>query len=257
MEDQQKRNNPMGWGFGQESSQPQAQTGAAGFAQAGQMSKTFLANVFSYMFAGLLISGAMAYAFGTFESLKPMLWSETGPTGLAYFVMFAPLGFVLLMGLGWQKMSAMGMLLTFIAFSAIMGMSLSSIFIVYSLGSITTIFGYSALLFGVMALLGYTTKTDLTKLGSILMVGLIVCIVAMLINFFVGSWGLDFLITIVMLLIFTGLTAYDMQKLKEIGGSMGGGTAMANKVAIMGAVSLYLDFINIFLLLLRLFGSRD
>jgi FtsH-binding integral membrane protein len=137
-----------------------------------------------------------------------------------------------------------------------MGMSLSFILLAYTAGSVYTIFISTAAMFGVMALVGYTTKTDLTKLGSLLMMALIGIIIASLINYFVGSSGLSYIISFISVIVFTGLTAYDVQKLKDISAQVEAGTEATAKMSIMGALTLYLDFINLFLALLRLFGNR-
>ena len=218
--------------------------------------RTFLANVFSWMSVALALTAVTAYVFGTDASYLQYLVSETGLTGFGYFVMFAPLGFVLLMSFGFQRLSQMTLTILFLVYSVIMGMSLSFIFLVYAQNEIYTTFGISAALFGVMALTGYTTKTDLTKLGSILFMGLIGIIIASLVNMFIGSSQLDYFISFIGVLIFTGLTAYDVQKLKRIGAGVEYGSEAAAKLSIMGALNLYLDFINLFLLLLRLFGNR-
>ena len=138
-----------------------------------------------------------------------------------------------------------------------MGVSFSYIFFAYSLGSIMTVFFASAAVFGVMALAGYRTNTDLTKMGSLLFMGLIGIIIASVINMFLGSAMMDYVISIIGVLIFVGLTAYDMQKIKRMSMVLEEGTESTKKMVLMGALSLYLDFINLFLLLLRLFGSRD
>jgi FtsH-binding integral membrane protein len=138
-----------------------------------------------------------------------------------------------------------------------MGISLSYIFLIYSLEVIAKVFFITAALFATMAVVGYTTKTDLTKLGSILMMALVGLIIASLVNFFMKSERMDYIISCVGVLIFTGLIAYDTQKIKRIGAGVEYGTATAGKLAIMGATSLYLDFINLFLFLLRIFGRRD
>jgi FtsH-binding integral membrane protein len=183
---------------------------------------------------------------------------ETGSRkALGWVVMLAPLGMVLLLGSGLRRFSASTMTLLFIVFSALMGMSISYIFVAYSLGSITSTFFISATMFGVMALVGYTTKTDLSKLGSLLFMGLIGIIIASIINYFLGSATFDYIISFIGVLIFTGLTAYDMQKVKQIGMQLDSESEEGKKAAIMGALSLYLDFINLFLFLLRFFGNRD
>lgn len=231
-------------------------------AQAHQqaVAKSFLANVFTYMSAALCITGIIAYLFGTDLSLLGLMLNET-PQGnslnaLGYIVMFAPLGLVMLMSFGFQKLSSTTLAVLFILYSILMGMSLSTIFMVYTMGSIFVTFFVTAGTFGVMAVLGYTTKTDLTKFGSILIMGLIGIIIASVVNWFVGSNTMEFIINILGVLIFTGLTAYDVQKLKRIGSGIEYGTHQANKLAIMGALSLYLDFINLFLFLLRFMGDR-
>jgi FtsH-binding integral membrane protein len=220
------------------------------------ITRTFIASVFSWMSAALAITAITAYIFGTDANYLRYLVSETGLTGFGYFVMFAPLGFVLLMSFGFQRLSQMALTLLYLVYSVIMGMSLSFIFLVYAHSEIYTTFGISAALFGVMALTGYTTKTDLTKLGSILFMALIGIIIASLVNFFVKSSGFDYIISFIGVLVFTGLTAYDVQKLKRIGAGVEYGSEATAKLSIMGALNLYLDFINLFLMLLRLFGNR-
>ena len=137
-----------------------------------------------------------------------------------------------------------------------MGMSLSSIFLIYTGASIVSTFFITAATFGIMAVLGYTTKTDLTKFGSILSMGVIGIIIAMVVNMFLQSGTMDYIISGIGVLIFTGLTAYDVQKLKRIGAGVEYGTEETNKLSIMGALSLYLDFINLFLFMLRFTGGR-
>lgn len=226
----------------------------------GTMVKTFMSNVFSYMASALVITGIIAFWFGTDSELSNILYNVVDgvkrPNMFGYIIMLLPLGFVLLMSFGFQKLSSMAMVILFIIYSAIMGVSLSTIFLIYSLGSIFTTFFITAGTFGVMAFLGYTTKTDLTKFGSILMMGLIGIIIASVVNMFMGSETMDYIISILGVLIFTGLTAYDVQKLKRIGTGVEYGTDETNKLAIMGALNLYLDFVNLFLFLLRFLGDR-
>lgn len=225
----------------------------------GAVPKTFVSNVFVIMSLGLLISGVLAYLFGTnLQLLQYLINFETGGhTTLGYIVMFAPLGMVLLMGARIHKMSATAMISAFVLFAAIMGVSFSYIFVVYTIGSIASIFFITSAMFGVMAVAGYTTKTDLTKMGSILMIGLVGIIIASVVNFFLQSGTMDYVISFIGVIIFTGLTAYDMQKIKQIGMMVDANSEDGKKLAVQGALSLYLDFINLFLLLLRLFGSRD
>ena len=224
------------------------------------VSRTFVASVFSWMFAALAITAVFAYYFSTSETfLNLMFTSSAGRVGmstLGWVIMFAPLGFVLLMSFGYNRLSGTALTVLFIIYSIIMGMSLSFIFLVYSLGSIYITFAITAGTFGVMAVLGYTTKIDLTKFGSIMLMGLIGIIIASLVNFFIHSEMMSYIISVIGVLVFTGLTAYDVQKIKRIGASIELGSESAKKMAIMGALTLYLDFINLFLFLLRLFGGR-
>jgi len=225
------------------------------------LERTFVANVFSWMSAALAITAITSYVFGTDASYISYLINvgedgRVGMTALGWIVTFAPIGFVLLMSLGFQRLSSTALIALFLVYSVIMGMSLSFIFLVYTQASIYSTFAISAGMFGAMALVGYTTNTDLTKFGSIMMMGLVGIIIASLINLFVHSEGMNYIISILGVLIFTGLTAYDVQKIKRIGEGVEYGTEATSKLSIMGALNLYLDFINLFLFLLRLFGNR-
>lgn len=220
--------------------------------------RAFLARVFTYMGLAMVISGVMAWWFGHDLSLLSYLINfETGKqTVLGWVVLLAPLALVFLMGGMVNRLSGGALLGVFILYSALTGMSLSYIFLAYTASSITSIFFISAALFGVMAVLGYTTKTDLTKLGSLLFIGLIGIVIAGLVNLFLKSDTMGYVISMISVVIFTGLTAYDMQRLKGMAGFVVNGTELAQKMALMGALSLYLDFLNLFLALLRLFGNR-
>ena len=218
----------------------------------------FIANVFSWMVAGLVVTALAAYYTVQSGFITQLFNMETGGmSGLGWVVMLAPLGFILAMNLGFQRWSSMSITMLFLAFSAVMGISLSSIFLVYAMSSITQVFVITAATFGVMAVLGYTTQTDLTRFGSILMMALIGIIIASFVNWFIGSASLDYIISIGGVLVFTGLIAYDTQKLKRIGAGVEYGSESGAKLAILGATSLYLDFVNLFLFLLRLLGRRD
>lgn len=227
-------------------------------------SKAFMSRVFSWMFAGLVITAFASYLFATVPSLSSVMYVRDavtggimGMTGMGYVAMFAPIGLVLLMSFGINKLSYSAMAIAFIGYSLLMGMSLSTIFIVYVQASIFKVFFITAGMFGLMAFLGFTTQTDLTKFGSILMMLLFGVIIAMVVNYFTHSSQMDYLISLACVAIFTGLTAYDVQKLKRIGAQVGtNGDATVGKTAIFGALSLYLDFINLFLALLRLMGNR-
>lgn len=218
-----------------------------------------LRSAFSWMALAMALTTLASVLFYFVPELQSLLVVETATqkhvTTLAYIVMFAPLIFVFLMGFGFQKMSYATLVAVFIAFSAVNGISLSFIFHTYHIGSIVNVFLSTTALFAVMAIAGYTTKTDLTKLGSLLMIGLVGILIASLINFFTKSSGLDYLISILGVIIFTGLTAYDVQKIKQMGIESQGST-MTGKLSIMAALTLYFDFINLFLFLLRLFGGK-
>ncbi len=222
------------------------------------VAKTFLSGVFMWMGLALSITAIVSWLFASDASLMAMLInSETGKMSiLGWVVMLAPLGLVLWMSYGFQKLSASTLVLIFIGYSALMGMSLSFIFLIYTLPSIAKTFVITAAMFSFMGVLGYTTKTDLTKFGSIMMMGLVGLIIASVVNMFMQSDTMEYIISFIGVLVFTGLTAYDVQKLKRIGASITQGTEAARKVTIMGALTLYLDFINLFLFLLRFFGNR-
>lgn len=214
---------------------------------------------FSWMALAMLLTSLSALLFAFVPELTSLLLQETEtgmkPTMLAYVVMFAPLIFILAINFGLNKMSYPALIGLFIAFSVIMGISLSSIFYIYNINSIVKVFLSTTALFALMAIAGYTTKTDLTKLGSILMIGVIGIVIASLINMFMGSAKMDYIISILGVIIFTGLTAYDVQKIKNLGNG-NGDSVITSKLGIMGALTLYLDFINLFMFLLRLFGGR-
>ena len=237
------------------------------YVQEGAISKKFFANVFLFMFVALGLSTFAAYLFGINEGLMSYLiqvnptTGKVGMTVLGYIAMFAPLGLVLTMSFALSKLSYPALLGIFIAYSVLTGISLSFIMLSYTSGSIVGCFASAAGIFGIMAFLGYTTDVDLSKFGPILMVGLIGIIIASLVNMFLGSSTLDYIISFAGVALFTALTAYDVQKIKRIG--MGiearGDQVMeveTKKMAIVGALTLYLDFLNLFLFLLRIFGSR-
>jgi FtsH-binding integral membrane protein len=226
------------------------------------LSKTFMSGVFLWMFVALAISSVTAYLFANSPSLMSYLINEElhKMNTLGWVVMFAPLGFVMLMSYGYNRLSAPAMMAAYIFYAAITGISFSFILMAYTSGSIITCFVSAALMFGVMGALGYTTDKDLTSMGRILSMGVIGIVIAMVVNLFLGSSRLDYIISIIGVIVFTGLAAYDVQKLKRIGAGLdadGNQTeADVKKLSIMGALTLYLDFVNLFLFLLRLFGRR-
>lgn len=230
-----------------------------GIIENAEASRRFIANVFMWMFVALGISALFTYTFAFNPQLSSLLRDpETGKSNLlGMAVMFAPLIFILVVRFSFNKLSFIALALIFVAFSAIMGMSLSYIFYVYSVGTISSVFITTSVVFGVMAVGGYITHQDLTKFGSIMIMLLIGILVATVLNMFIfQSSALDLIISYVGVAVFVGLTAYDVQKLKRIGAGVELGDVSAKKLAIMGALTLYLDFVNLFLMLLRVFGGN-
>jgi uncharacterized protein len=221
-------------------------------------SRTFLNQVFIWMGTGLAVTALVAYLFAFTPSLMTLLITEAGRLSiLGYVVMFAPLGFVMLMSFAFNRLSYTALVGLFMAYSAIMGASLSFIFLRYTTSSIYSTFITSALMFGGMGLFGYITKSDLTKVGSILIMAVWGIIIASVINLLlIKSGPFAMIISMITVVVFCGLTAYDVQKLKNLSETTGVDAYNKNKLGIMGALTLYLDFINIFLSMLRLFGSR-
>ncbi|MET4141525.1 Bax inhibitor-1/YccA family protein [Pedobacter sp. UYP1] len=231
--------------------------------QTGTVAKKFFANVFLWMFVALSLSTlAAVYMANTPEMLSYLINQETGKMSMiGYVAMFAPLGLVLLMSAGLSKLSYSALLGVFILYSVLTGVSLSFILLIYTTSSVVACFAAAAGIFGLMAVLGYTTNTDLSKFGSILMIGVVGLVIASVVNMFLKSSSFDYIMSFFGVAIFTALTAYDVQKLKRIGAGIeeNGGTMAVDdtkKLAIMGALSLYLDFLNIFIFLLRIFGGR-
>ena len=212
--------------------------------------RSYLLQVYNYMGLGLAITGVVAFLVAS----TPALYQPIFGTPLKWVVMLAPLGFVFFLGAKIRTMSVGAAQLTFWLFAAAMGLSLASIFLVFTGESIARVFFITAGTFGAMSLYGYTTKRDLSAWGSFLFMGLIGIIIAMLVNLFIASSALHFAISVIGVLVFTGLTAYDTQRIKEMYYELDGSDVVARK-AIMGALSLYLDFINMFVFLLHLFGT--
>ena len=226
--------------------------------------RAYMLKVYNYMTIGLLLTGFIAYFFGKASIVTNEMGQIVGVTQvgallfgspLKWIVMLAPLGFVFYLSARINRMSVSAAQITFWLFASIMGLSLASVFIEFTQTSIARVFFITAGTFGAMSLYGYTTKRDLTKLGSFLMMGLIGIIIASLVNIFMKSSMMYFVISILGVLIFVGLTAYDTQKIKNMYVASDTGELMGKK-AVMGALTLYLDFINLFIMLLRLFGQR-
>ena len=224
--------------------------------------RAYMIRVYNYMAAGVALTGLVAWftysaavvqtgaglqltSFGHLIFQSPLMW---------LFVL-APLGLVMVLSFGINRLSASSALTLFFVYAGLLGLSLASIFLVYTHESITRVFFISAATFGAMSLYGYTTQRDLTGVGSFMFMGLIGIIIASVVNIFLKSSGLGFAISVLGVLIFVGLTAYDTQKIKEMYSVQDDGT-IAGRKAVMGALRLYLDFINLFLMLLRIFGDR-
>ena len=225
--------------------------------------RAYMLKVYNYMATGVLLTGVVALL--TFkmsvvtEGGSIVALTEIGNaiylSGLKWIIMLAPLGIVFYMSFGINKMSSSKAQTVFWIFAGLMGLSLSSILLVYTGLSVTRVFFITSATFGAMSIYGYTTKRDLTKFGSFLMMGLIGIIIASLVNIFLKSSMMYFVISILGVLIFVGLTAYDTQKIKNMYVASDSGEVIGKK-AIMGALTLYLDFINLFIMLLRLFWQR-
>lgn len=218
--------------------------------------RSYMLKVYNYMGLGLVVTGLVAFFTSQWAMSSQANAELLYASPLAWVIMLSPLAFVLVLSFGINKLSVGAAQLTFWGFAAVMGLSLSSIFLVYTGASIAKVFFITAATFGAMSLYGYTTKRDLTGMGNFLMMGLIGLIIASIVNIFMQSGPLDFAISAIGVLIFVGLTAYDTQKIKE-SYDVGFGADVLAKGAIMGALSLYLDFINLFMMLLRLFGNRE
>lgn len=223
------------------------------------IASNFIRSVYSYMFIAMAISGVIAYAVGTNKSLFDELFmTNDGSTSPVFYVMlFAPIVISMVIQWGFQRLSMPILLALFVAYSASMGSTLSIIFFAYSPQAIAFTFFVTAGAFAGMAVLGYTTKTDLTKFGSLLYMVLIGMILASLLNIFIGSGMMDWVITIVGVFVFTGLIAYQMQQLKMVAQSPEFSQETRNKLALIGGMQLYILFVNLFLSLLRLLGNRD
>ena len=226
--------------------------------------RSYMLKVYNYMSSGVLLTGIISLLLFKLSAVTNSEGAIIGLTSigkalynsaLMWVVMLAPLGVVIYMSFGIAKMSSSKAQTTFWVFAALMGASLSSIFLVYTGASITRVFFITAGTFAAMSIYGYTTKRDLTRLGAFLMMGLIGIIIASVVNIFMKSTMMYFVISIIGVLVFVGLTAYDTQKIKNMYLVSDSGEVMGKK-AVMGALTLYLDFINLFIMLLRLFGQR-
>jgi FtsH-binding integral membrane protein len=227
--------------------------------------RAHMLRVYNYMVGALTLTGLVAYVVANTPTLLNLFFHQVvtanggvgiSPTILGYVVMFAPLALVFFLSFRIMQMSQAAAQATFWTYAALTGASLASILIVYTGASVATTFFVTAATFGAMSLWGYTTKRDLTGMGNFLFMGLIGILIASVVNMFFHNGAVNFVISVLGVVIFTGLTAWDTQKIKNTYYQLGGDVAVAGKAAIMGALALYLDFLNIFLFLLRFMGNR-
>ena len=222
--------------------------------------RQYMLRVYNYMASGLALSGLVALLVANNAGIMSLFFQQGASgrvsyTGLGLIAVFAPIGMILAMSFGATRMKSGTLQALYWAFVATMGVSLASVLLLYTGVSVARTFFITAIAFGGLSLYGYTTKRDLTQIGSFLLMGLIGIVIASVVNIFLASSALSFGISIVGVLVFVGLTAWDTQKIKESYNESYGNDILA-KNAIMGALSLYLDFINLFMMLLRLFGNQ-
>ena len=230
-------------------------------AQIDEGLRAYMLRVYNYMALGTVITGITAWVTAN-TSLINLFYSisadgRIGSTGLGYVAMFAPLIFVFALSFGIHKMKSSTAQLLFWAVTFVFGLSLANIFLTFTGTSIARVFFITASVFGAMSIWGYTTKRDLSKFGAFLFMGLIGIIIASLVNMFIGSSLIHFAVSVIGVLVFVGLTAYDTQRIKKTYDYVSQDANMMAKSAVMGALSLYLNFINMFILLLQLFGNRE
>ncbi len=220
--------------------------------------REYMLRVYNYMAGGLALTGIVAYLVAN-TPLQSLFFQATargiGLTGLGYVGVFAPIAFVLVLSFGIQRMSLVQAQGVFWLYAAVMGISVAQILLLFTGESVARVFFITAGTFAGMSLYGYTTKTDLARFGSFLFMGLIGIVLASVVNIFIGSSALQFAISIIGVGVFVGLTAWDTQRIKEMYWE-GDAAAVAGKKAVMGALSLYLDFINLFMILMQLMGNR-
>jgi FtsH-binding integral membrane protein len=233
----------------QERYMPRAGVDAAVFDQG---LRSYMLGIYNYMASAVALSGIVALLVAG----SPMLTQAIFGTPLKWVVMLAPIGFVMLMSFRFEKMSKTALMACFWVFATLMGASLASILLVFTGTSVARAFFVAAAMFAGISIYGYTTKADLSKMGTFLIMGLIGVIIAGLVNIFMQSSMMQFIISVASVVVFTGLTAWDTQRLKDTYGETYG-TQMQDKVAIMGALSLYLNFVNIFQALVSLIGDKN
>jgi len=219
--------------------------------------RAHMLSVYNYMASAVLLTGIVSLLFAKSDAVLALVnWNTGRPSGLGYLAMFAPLGVVLWMSFGINRISTATAQILYWVYAALVGVSLSTIFLFYTQGSIALTFFATAGAFAGLSLYGYTTKRDLSGMATFLIMGLVGIIVAMVVNLFLQSNTFSLAIAAIGVLIFAGLTAYDTQKIKSLYYAVGG-TDFHGKAVVMSALTLYLDFINMFLFLLRFMGNRN
>jgi FtsH-binding integral membrane protein len=212
--------------------------------------REYMLRIYNYMASALALTGIVAYVFA-----NSGMYLSVARTPLIWLIMLAPLGLVMVLSFGINRLSAAAAQGIFWAYAALMGLSLASIFLVFTGASVARVFFITAGTFAAMSLYGYTTRRDLAQIGSFLFMGLIGIVIASLVNLFIGSTAIQFAISVIGVVVFTGLTAWDTQAIKEMYYE-GDGAEIASKKAVMGALRLYLDFVNLFMMLIQLLGVR-
>jgi hypothetical protein len=219
--------------------------------------RSYMLGIYNYMALALAVTGIAALGTDYFAANNPAVANALYNSPLRYVIMFAPLAFVMVLSFGINRLSTGTAQMIFWAFSAVMGVSISWIFMVFTGGSIVQTFFVTAAAFGGLSLYGYTTKRNLSGMGSFLVMGLIGLIIASIVNLFLASSALQFAISVIGVLIFAGLTAYDTQRLKNEYDMVAGHAEVMARQTLMGALSLYLNFINMFMFLLQFLGNRE
>jgi len=219
--------------------------------------RAFMLGIYNNMAMGLGLTGLVAYGSYLWAASNPAVAQALYVSPLKWGIIFAPLAFVFGLSAAVNRMQPSTARLVFLIYAAVMGLSLSSIFLVFTHQSIARTFFVTAASFGALSLYGYTTKRDMSGMGSFLIMGVFGIILASIVNIFLGSSGLQFAISVIGVLVFAGLTAYDTQRLKNMYEIVAGDAVAAGRASIMGALQLYLDFINLFMFLLQFMGNRD
>ncbi len=218
--------------------------------------RSHMLSVYNYMVSGVLLSGIVAFLVAGDDTARSLFFGPAGtPTTLGWVAVFAPLALVLVFSFGLNRLPTGAARAIFWAYAALMGVSLSTVLLAYTGVSVAQTFFVSAAAFAGLSLWGYVTRKDLSGFGTFLIMGLFGLIIAMLVNMFLRSSAMDLIVSVVGVLLFAGLTAYDTQRIKNLYSEVGNG-AFRGKAEVLGALTLYLDFINLFLFLLRLMGDR-